>query len=148
MKIEIRLEKDLAQPTVVICTPSVTPEVEALCALLEKWAPTPTLIPGEREGRVALLRPGEILRIFGADQKVYACAGGADYRVKLRLYEAEELLTAEGFIRISHSELVNLNEVKGLDLSWSGTISLELSDGSSAFVSRRYISKIKTLLGI
>ena len=52
------------------------------------------------------------------------------------------------FVRISHSEIVNLRRVKRLDLSLSGTICMELSNGTTAFVSRRYVAKIKEILGI
>lgn len=51
-------------------------------------------------------------------------------------------------IRISNSEIVNLKKVKNLDLSFVGTICMELSNGDVSYVSRRYVSKIKRLLGL
>ncbi|MED9904978.1 MAG: hypothetical protein UFG06_12480 [Lachnospiraceae bacterium] len=34
------------------------------------------------------------------------------------------------------------------DLSYAGTIAVKLTDGTTAFVSRRYVNKIKQMLGI
>ena len=52
------------------------------------------------------------------------------------------------FVRISHLEIVNLKKVKNLDLSFVGTICMELSNGDMCYVSRRYVKKIKKVLGI
>lgn len=52
------------------------------------------------------------------------------------------------FVRISNSEIVNLKKVKSLDLSFVGTICMELSNGTVSYVSRRYVSKIKKVLGL
>ena len=69
-----------------------------------------------------------------------------EYFLRLRLYEAEERLNRKFFVRISQSELVNLKQVKRFDLSFTGTIGLLLSDGTTSYASRRYVAKIKQLL--
>ncbi len=52
------------------------------------------------------------------------------------------------FVRISNSEIVNLKKVKNFDLSITGTICVELANDTKTYVSRRYVSKIKKVLGI
>ena len=52
------------------------------------------------------------------------------------------------FVRISHSEIVNFDKVKKLDLSYNGSIVLSLSDGSITYASRRYMRHIRDYLGI
>ena len=52
------------------------------------------------------------------------------------------------FIRISKSEIVNLKMVDSLDLSFIGTICIKLKNGTNTYVSRRYVKKIKQILGI
>lgn len=66
----------------------------------------------------------------------------------MRLYELEERLDSAKFIRISHSEIVNLKMVKHFDLSLSGTICVALLDGTELYASRRYVSKLKQVLGV
>ena len=63
-------------------------------------------------------------------------------------YEAEQRLAKCSFVRISNSDIVNLKKVKGFDLSFVGTICVSLSNGTVTYVSRRYVAKIKQLLGL
>ncbi|MEG0366555.1 MAG: LytTR family DNA-binding domain-containing protein, partial [Coprobacillus sp.] len=70
------------------------------------------------------------------------------YLLKLRLYELEQRLSQSKFVRISHSEIINLNEVINFDLSFTGTIQVKLSNNNMTYVSRRYVSRIKKILGI
>jgi len=60
----------------------------------------------------------------------------------------EERLNAKRFVRISNGEIVNLGQVKGFDLSFAGTICVNMKNGSVTYVSRRYVSKIKQVLGL
>ena len=89
-----------------------------------------------------------MIRIYAANSKVFAVTDSGEYTLRLRLYEVEERLDPNQFVRISGSEIVNLKKVKNFDLSFAGTICVELMNGTSSFVSRRYVSKIKKILGI
>lgn len=147
MKVEVRIDPALKRPKVVICAPSATAEVHELARRLsaEGAAPTFTVFRGNE----ALILPlGDILRFF-ADGKGVSCqtAGGV-YAVRQRLYELEEELEGTRFVRVSHSEIINLNKVSALDLSLTGTIKMTLEGNGTAYVSRRYVKKIKQVLGL
>ncbi len=147
MEVEIRLEPGRSEPKVIILTGTVTAEVADLARRL--GAGEVRFLPARREnGEIVLLEPGDIFRVYAQGQQVLARTAEGELVLRARLYELEERLAGAGFLRVSHSELVNFNKVKNLDLSMSGTISLRLEDGDSAFVSRRYMGKIKTYLGI
>lgn len=77
-----------------------------------------------------------------------AVTGKGEYTVRIRLYEIEERLNPGQFVRISNSEIINLKKVKNFDLSFTGTICVELVNGMTTYVSRRYVSKVKKILGI
>lgn len=68
--------------------------------------------------------------------------------MRQRLYELEQRFAAQRFARISHSEIVNLRKVTALDLTVTGTIRITLSDGTVCWASRRYVRKIKEVLGL
>ena len=74
-------------------------------------------------------------------------AGGV-YDLRERLYELEGKLDRHTFVRISHSEIVNLKKVAALDLSLTGTIRMTLAGGTVCYVSRRYVKKIKEALDL
>ena len=71
-----------------------------------------------------------------------------EYVLRQRLYELEECLDGSCFVRISNAEIINLKKVRGFDLSITGTIRVTLTDGSATYVSRRYVGKIKQVLGV
>lgn len=98
--------------------------------------------------RLEILEPQSIYRIYAANQKVFAITDKGEYVLRSRLYELEEQLVREKFIRISNSEIVNLTRIKNFDLSYAGTIGVTLTNGETTFVSRRYVPKIKQALGI
>ena len=106
------------------------------------------MITGQKDGKIELLDQENIIRLYAENGKMFAKLDQATYQIRLRLYELEERLDNEKFVRISNSEIVNLKKVKGLDLSFAGTICMELENGEVSYVSRRYVSKIKKKLGL
>ena len=80
--------------------------------------------------------------------RVYAETTRGEYLLRLRLYEVETRLDSSSFVRISNSDIINLKKVNGFDLSFAGTICVTLSSGTVTYVSRRFVAKIKQLLGI
>ena len=71
-----------------------------------------------------------------------------EYVLRLRLYEVEQRLNPHQFVRISNSEIINLKKIDYFDLSFTGTICVKLRGGTVTYISRRYVSKVKTILGI
>ncbi|MFA9381539.1 MAG: LytTR family DNA-binding domain-containing protein [Acetanaerobacterium sp.] len=146
MQVEIKIDKTCDEPRVLILTDRVTDEVNEL---LKRLSDTQVqAIAGFRNNSLEILEPDQIVRICTENQKVYAQTEGAKYLVKLRLYELEERLNKTVFVRISNSEIINLKKVVNMDLSYSGTICVKLLGHITTFVSRRYIAKIKQVLGI
>lgn len=146
MQVEIKFDNNYKEPRVVIFTDRMTPQIETLMnKLLE--AP-PQMLVGFREGILEVLDQQEVIRIYTIAGKVFAATENREYQLRFRLYELEERLEPTFFVRISNSEIINLRKVKGFDLRLSGTICVSLLDGTVSYVSRRYVAKIKKLLGI
>ncbi len=145
MKIDVTLDPELEELLVKVLSTGETEELRALLARLEE----PQRLTGFRGAEAVPLDPAEVLRFYGEDKEVRAQTLGGDvYTVRLRLYELEERLDRRTFVRVSHSEIVNWKRVTDLDLSLSGTIRVTLEGGVAAYVSRRYVKKIKEVLGI
>ncbi len=146
MQIEIKIDDACQEPKIIVMTAKVDEQIAALVKKLSEEAPQ--MIAGFRDDTVKLLDQAEIFSIYADDGKVLCRTAGGTYTLRLRLYELEERLDKTKFVRISNSEIINLKKVKGFDLSFTGTICVSLSDGTVTYVSRRYVSKIKQLLGI
>lgn len=95
------------------------------------------------------LKPEEIFRIYSMDKKIFITSEKETFLLKSRMYEIEERLLSAGmenFIRISNTDIVNFRNVLKLDMSISGVIKVLLKNGDEVFVSRRYMSKIRSKL--
>lgn len=146
MQVEVKLDATAAEPRVIILTAQMTDEVSEVVRMLSETEPQ--LIAGFRDDTVTVLDENEILRIYAANGKVFAVLPSGEYVLRLRLYEAEERLRQRHFVRISNSEIINLKKVRSFDLSFTGTVCVTLTDGSRTYASRRYVSKLKGVLGI
>lgn len=145
MKVEVVLDAACTEPELTLRTAAVTSEVEQL---LRRLSEQPPLLCGERAGRLEVLDPNALARVYAAAGKVWAVAEKGEYLLRMRLYEAEARLAGRRFVRISHSELVNLDWAESFDTSLSGTICVRLKNGTASYVSRRYVPAIKQILGI
>ncbi len=146
MKIEIKIDEGCKEPKIVILTDRVTEEINEIVKRLS--GEQTRMLAGFKDGQATVLEPERIYRVYASNGKVYAEAEGGTYLLRLRLYEAEERLSDRSFVRISGGEVINLKKVRGFDLSFMGTICVSLSNGTVTYVSRRYVSKIKQLLGL
>ena len=146
MKIEIKIDEDCTETKIVVVTSKVTEEVNEIVKRLS--SEQPQMIAGFKDEQETMLEPNQIYRVYASEGKVYAEAENGTHLLRLRLYEAEQRLAKCSFVRISNGEIINLKKVKGFDLSFAGTICVSLSNGTVAYVSRRYVAKIKQLLGL
>ncbi len=147
MKVEVQIDPTLEEPVVVLRAPMPTAEVEELARRLRGAAlPQPFTVYTEREA-VRVSR-AMVLRFYTEDKGVFCQTGKGIFTVRARLYELEEALAGTKFVRVSNSEIVNLDRVAALDLTLAGTIKMTLEGGTVCWVSRRYVKKIKQALGL
>ena len=146
MQVEIKIDDNCIDPKVIIITDKVTDEINDILNMLS--SKTPEVITGFYNDLAEILSPDDIIRIYAEDGKIFASVNSKEYILRQRLYELEEQLNKYSFVRISNSEIINLKKVHNFDLSLSGTICVTLSDGTATYVSRRYVSKIKKVLGL
>lgn len=146
MQVEIKIDSSCTEPKVTIRTASMTEDVAGLVKRLsEEAAP---ILTGHRDEKIEILEQADLIRIYANSGKIYAVTDKGEYVLRLRLYELEKRLPGSQFVRISNSEMINLKKVNSFDLSFTGTICVKLSNGMTTYVSRRYVSNLKKILGI
>ncbi len=109
---------------------------------------TPQIISGSKENKIEVIEQADLIRIYASSGKVFAVTHKGEYALRLRLYEIEERLPPHQFVRISNSKIINLKNVNNFDFNFTGTICVKLANGTITYVSRRYVSKLKKILGI
>lgn len=146
MQVEIKIDPSYTEPKIIVLTSSMTEDVSNLVKKLSENVPD--IISGSRNEKMEVLEQADLIRVYANSGKVFAVTPKGEYFLRLRLYEMEERLNPDRFVRISNSEIINLKKVKSFDLSITGTICVQLSNGTVTYVSRRYVSKLKKILGI
>ena len=146
MQVEIKIDPSCTEPKVWILTDSITEEVERIVEKISENPPQ--ILSGCKDDKFEVLEPGSLIRVYANAGKVFAFTKNCEYMLRLRLYEAEARLDPRFFVRISNSEILNLKQIRTFDLSFTGTICVKLSDGTVSYVSRRYVPKIKKILGM
>ena len=146
MQVEIKLDGSYTDPKAIILTASMTEEVSSAVKKLSE-EPPPILL-GYKGEMIEILEENDLIQMYANTGKVFAVTQQGEYVLRLRLYELEKRLPANQFVRISNSEIINLKKVDHFDLSFTGTICVQLINDAITYVSRRYVSKLKKILGI
>lgn len=145
MQVEIKLDGSYTDPKAIILTASMTEEVSSA---VKKLSEEPPLLLGYKGEMIEILEENDLIQMYANSGKVFAVTQQGEYVLRLRLYELEKRLPANQFVRISNSEIINLKKADHFDLSFTGTICVQLINGAITYVSRRYVSKLKKILGI
>ncbi len=146
MQFEVKIDSSYIEPKVIILTAFMTEDVNIILSKLSNQ--TPQIISGSKDNKIEVIEQADLIRIYASSGKVFAVTHKGEYALRLRLYEIEERLPPHQFVRISNSEIINLKNVNNFDLSFSGTICVKLTNGTTTYVSRRYVSRLKKILGI
>ncbi len=136
MQVEIKIDSSYTEPKILIFTASITEDINNIVKKLSE--DIPQIISGSKDEKIEVLEQAELIRIYANTGKVFAVTNKGEYTLRLRLYEIEERLNPYQFVRISNSEIINLKQVNNFDLSFTGTICVKLSNGTTTYVSRRY----------
>ncbi len=143
MKVDFHQIKDSEEIRIIVQASCRTQEVEDLMEAIRVLSPSP--LDGYSEGTLTKLRKDTLIRIYSKDKRVYADTVDGSFLIKCPLYQLEEQLPSN-FVRISNSEIVNVDRILRLDMNLAGTIRIYLEGDIESRVSRRYLSKVKGVL--
>ncbi|WP_311480608.1 LytTR family DNA-binding domain-containing protein [uncultured Anaerococcus sp.] len=146
MKVDIIIDQTIDETQVKIFAKEYLKEVETIKDLLADRLIDKLLAFRDKE--VFILSHEEIIRIFAQDKSVFIKTKNGTFSSRLTVSELDKRLDKKKFIRISRSDIVNLDFVKKLDLSFTGTIAVELTNGDVAYVSRRNLKEFRRALGL
>lgn len=146
MKVEVIIDESIEETNVKIYSNKYSKEIENIRDALSETLLDKIVAFQSKE--VFILSFDEIIRIYAQDKSVYIKTKDNTYTTRLTIYEFESKADRRNFIRISRSEIVNLDYVKRLDLSFTGTIAVELANGDVSYVSRRKLKEFKKALGL
>jgi DNA-binding LytR/AlgR family response regulator len=145
MDIELKVDDKYKGTKIIIETDKID---DKLSRIIDTLKQEEIKIKVYEEEETYLLNVKDIKSVYSNEKKVFVRTEQKEFTSRQRLYELEELLPRKDFVRISNSEIINLNKVKSINTKISGTIVITFYDETKTYSSRRYINKIKEALGL
>ncbi|MBQ6148312.1 MAG: LytTR family transcriptional regulator DNA-binding domain-containing protein [Oscillospiraceae bacterium] len=147
--IDIQIVAKCTDPQVIIRTNRMTPDIDSIVHAIQNCIDTQYAMVTAYDGdTMVLLSQREIIRVFKENRKLIIQTDRGDFIAPKTLGEIESILNSTRFLRTSRSEIINLYKVSDFDFSLSGTIRVHFDNGTSTWVSRRYVRTIQNVLGL
>ena len=105
-------------------------------------------LQARKEHEWYLLNASDVLYFESVDNRTFLYTANDVMEIRQRLYELEDILPGQDFIRTSKSQIININHVKSLRPEINRTIKAELFNGEKLSVSRKYVPALRKLLSI
>lgn len=102
---------------------------------------------GKLDDNTLKIKVENIYYFEGIGKNVYAHTKASEYKMAKRLYEYEDQLKKDGFVRVSKSMLVNINKVVSFRQNDDRTYEATLANQASVRVSRGYAEAFKQAMG-
>lgn len=145
MKISINIDPKLADTEIIINAASLNAETESIIAALRMADDQLTVI---KDGETHILDISKIAYIETVDRKTFVYTENDCYESKLKLYEMDEKLCNDNFLRISKSCIVRLKYIRSLKADLDRRIRITLENGEQLIASRQYADELKKRLGV
>ncbi len=144
VKVNIDLHDQYDELTITIQAKEMTPELSEIIRKLQ--IQSSKRLVGVEEDKTILLSPSEVDYVFAEKRKVYGVSGQRKIEMKLKLFELEELLAPQRFMRFSKSVIGNLDQIDHFELTFNGILCVHFKSGTKEYVSRSYVAELKKKL--
>lgn len=105
-------------------------------------------IPAKNGNEICFIDSSDVLYFETVDNRMFLYTENDVLEIRHRLYELELLLPSEDFIRISKSQIVNINKIHTLKPEINRTILATMCNGEQLYISRKYVKEFRRLLSI
>lgn len=102
----------------------------------------------KKDNEMFLINSSDVLYFDSVDNRTFLYTNDDVMEIKQKLYELEDILSDKDFVRISKSQIVNINQIRSLKPELNRTILATLFNGERLYISRKYVKIIRNMLSI
>ena len=143
MQVHVEIGEDLPETVITIRCREKTPYINKLIAALKIVDRQIVVNCG---GNITSLNLDAVLYIESVDRKCFVYMEKETCETDSRLYELEQQLREDLFVRISKSAIVNLKNIKSIKTHIGRRLLIILNNGEQLIASRQYADAIRKLL--
>ena len=145
MKITIDIDDKYSDIAVEVKAPRLTQDIEKIISLMRMIN---MQIAVKQEDEIILLDTDKILYIEAVERNTFVYTKDSSYELDLKLYQVEQELLEQNFIRISKQCILNLRKIKSLKADINRKIRVTLVNDEQIIVSRMYAEELRKRLGV
>ena len=105
-------------------------------------------LQAKKDNELHFINSFDVLYFESVDNRTFLYTENDVLEVRQRLYELEVILSDKDYIRISKSQIVNINKIKSLKPELNRTILATMCNGEQLYISRKYVQAIRNMLSI
>ncbi|MBS7338826.1 MAG: LytTR family DNA-binding domain-containing protein [Suilimivivens sp.] len=140
MKIRLEENPNIKEPEILIRYGRMTEEVRRLERMIRSVEKE---VRCQKGNQVIWVNASDIFYIESVDKKTFVYGQAEIYRSDQRLYQLEEELKEEGFVRVSKYCLMNINMLEGICSLRNSRMEATLKNGERINVTRKYLAQIR-----
>lgn len=143
MRLIMSERQDLEQPEVTIAYCEMTESVKRVSDFVRYVDQT---ILGRKDNEEYAIPVSDIYYVESVDKKTFVYCETEVFQSNSKLYELENSLPRENFVRVSKSTILNVEKLKGIKTLVNSKLEAMLLNGERVCVTRKYLKVIKESL--
>ena len=145
-EVDTNISKEYKSIKVLITAPELNEQVQSILNNLSTVCENRNNIVATKNNELFLLKTNDILYFYSDEKYIYAKTRDESYRVKQKMYELEEILPNNKYVRISSAYIINIDKTISFDMGQIGSLYAKMEDGKKLEVSKRKIKEVKKFL--
>ena len=145
-EVDTNISKEYKSIKVLITAPELNEEVQSILNNLSTVCENRNNIVATKNNELFLLKTNDILYFYSDEKYIYAKTRDESYRVKQKMYELEEILPNNKYVRISSAYIINIDKTISFDMGQIGSLYAKMEDGKKLEVSKRKIKEVRKFL--
>ena len=146
MNIRIEISENITDDEIIIRCAQVTNQIQKIQQLISEASADMPKITFYKDSEEYFFPLKNILFFETGDNTVYAHTRSDTYRIRLKLYELEDILP-HSFVRISKSTIVNIGHIMMVNRNLTSSSLIEFyKSHKQVYVSRRYYKTLSQRL--
>lgn len=117
-------------------------------SLLQSISAVADGITARKDGEIFKVRLIDVFWFEVVENRAFLYCEHDVYECKLKLYEFEELTRGLNFFRATKSTVINSDKIESVAPTFSGRFLVKFLNGERGVVSRGYVSKLKSVMGL
>ena len=148
IKVNTNISKEFNDITIKIevNAPELTDDIQKILNNLSRITKWKEEIIATKNNEIFLIKSSDIFYIYSDEKNNFIKTSNGTYKIKDRLYELEDNLDENKFIRISNSCIINIDKTKSFDVSLIGSLFAKMEDDTKQEVSKRKIKNVMKFL--